>query len=489
MKLTVYSPELDHLCCLLDEEKRRCISQAAKLARNSFLQSADFLRSRPDIATRVKHLDVNNWDDELLQTGFPTYSPRRRLGFKFTFSRSLQTVLPFLLHLSELTLDNVVITSAVAQQLVSIPQLETLHLLNCKVTSKFRRVGIRSDALRRLVMEFSEHDPYHSLWRLVQFFPSIHTIVAIASWKEVTEALPDPPRLLPYVETWGDVNPFTLHFLTRMQLYNLSYTSDQWDLLLSLLENSPPLSLTHLAITASDPFNEAFTFALVEALRPAALEQLVLDGTLCASLDLFDRIREAFPTLTSLTLKYRKGLSYRETAEFRKHSTDRTHWPHASWEYAQALARFPRLMHFGWNSVQEVMISPSVLLRFECDYAAPLDDDLVVASELEDDEDDPVEYLEDPDAIFFFPKAQDPDDEHEARVTLALFARVCPNLQSFATASHVMHYFERDGDELNIVTSGYDEECKVHDPPSQGIDHPWALSKYADRQMDYKSWC
>jgi hypothetical protein len=80
---------------------------------------------------------------------------------------------------------------------------------------------------------------------------------------------------------------------------------------------------------------------VLASLRDTPLQVLAIDGLAEGEFTLFDSIAENVPSLIALTLLRR--------ASNRQENSKLTTWPHPCWEYAQRLASFQNLEHFGWN--------------------------------------------------------------------------------------------------------------------------------------------
>lgn len=416
-------------------DEGRFMYRRARLARDAFMEHADYLMNYPDVARRIRTFRASSWERCMIRYALQSRRMNGPIGFQHALSRGLEMALFSMTNIESLYLDHIGITSAVARHLVSLPRLTTLSLRKCTVSSRFRRVKITSDSLRVFVLHLSHHTSQCSPWRLAQFFPHLTTIIAYGSALVLGD---DPPFLLPYTDEWGGFNPFTLHDITHVHLHNL--TMDQWDPFLSLLlratsDQNRPIPLTHLVISAFHPFDRQFLLEMLTVLHPVPLEQLVIDGISYADPSLFEHIRAMQPTLASLTLKYRSGLA-------RHLRIAPAPWPRASWEYAQEIARFPRLTHFSWNYQTEHLICTAALVSLE---GEPWDPDVEGA-----------------------------DVQDEMDLILPLFANVCPNLRMLANHDGA-NYFYRDGGTVRTTFnhSYCDRERTLHNPPSVEGKHPW----------------
>jgi hypothetical protein len=101
------------------------------------------------------------------------------------------------------------------------------------------------------------------------------------------------------------------------------------------------LQLTHFRLLMRSGASDAVVGGVLASLREMPLQVLVIDGLAEGEFILFDSIAESFPSLIALTLVRR--------ASNRQRSSELSMWPHPCWEYAQHLASFQNLEHFGWN--------------------------------------------------------------------------------------------------------------------------------------------
>lgn len=432
----------EDLMGLSPQEMRTLFHQRAALQRDVFVQEASYLRSRPDIACPVKRFTLTCWNGTQIRTAYPN-SYKAQLEFQFTLARAVQVVLPLMSNLQTLSIRNMAITSAFAQQLVLLPRLTMLTLNICKVTSKLRRVRTRSTSVRKLFLNLddSDHNLNHSVWKLVPFFPHLSAVVVRGSTDKDTRIGAGSPMLLPFSNPPETLNPFLLPSMTHLQVSHLGY--EEWDGLLELLQEASlhgtrPLYLTNLIIHAYDPLDRDFLFNLIDALRTAPLRHLVLDGIRYAGLALLDQMQSAFPELASLTLKYRVSPGCSMLAPLTKL------WPHATWEYARALSRFSRLTHFGWNYDTDTLVYSHGLLVLENGRA------------IHDDE-------------------WHDDEDFEEDLQPLTFANICSGLQTFSTSSRSLFYIKREGSNVTI-DDGWGSSLRatvVHDPPEFWLYHPW----------------
>jgi hypothetical protein len=101
------------------------------------------------------------------------------------------------------------------------------------------------------------------------------------------------------------------------------------------------MHLTHFKLYARHGVPDSIILDVLNALRSAPLEVLVLEGIAQGSLATVDRIAEHFPNLLGLTLMRRE--------DERQHENKLATLPHFSWQYASRFSAFRRLQHFGWN--------------------------------------------------------------------------------------------------------------------------------------------
>lgn len=130
------------------------------------------------------------------------------------------------------------------------------------------------------------------------------------------------------------------------------------------------MPLTHFKLHTRRGIRDSEALFLLETLRDAPIEVLVLDGLLDAEPRLFDKIAELYQrTLVALTLIRR--------ANNRQLQNRPVVWPRPTWEYAEHLIGLTNLKHFGWNSdYHHITPTTSILLDFEQGFPADLSGDM-----------------------------------------------------------------------------------------------------------------
>ncbi|KAK0475242.1 hypothetical protein IW261DRAFT_1568172 [Armillaria novae-zelandiae] len=112
------------------------------------------------------------------------------------------------------------------------------------------------------------------------------------------------------------------------------------------LSDSP--NITHLKIRfAAGVVTDAELLSLLDAIAPQPLKNLVLDGLLEGSTDVFSNISQRFPQLTHLLLFQLLSPLGVPAA-----------WPEPSTAYASQLASLAHLRYFGWNLGDGLWLSP-----------------------------------------------------------------------------------------------------------------------------------
>ncbi|KAI0076033.1 hypothetical protein K474DRAFT_1772858 [Panus rudis PR-1116 ss-1] len=158
---------------------------------------------------------------------------------------------------------------------------------------------------------------------------------------------------IPLTEFTTVVNPFKT--LRTVILDNLVPVDVQMLSTWISLVNSP-LPLERFKLVVEGGLNRQEILQLLNALSPAKLKYLVIDGLRWAEPVLLGQIAQTFPDLVSLILHYREsGIQYKSKPAV---------WPYTSGEYAPHLANLQHLRHFGWNFRQNVVFHPGWTFQF-----------------------------------------------------------------------------------------------------------------------------
>ena len=282
-------------------------------------------------------------------------------------------------------------------------------------------------------------------WHVLGSLPVIRSLHIGTEEPENEPYIFNPQFILPGETMLGtlSLNPFRT--LERFIACPMSYL--ELDELFAWMLNAKgpgavnPLRLTHLKLAITKGLERENVRELLPILRGSPLQALSLDCLMYEEPEMLEEIAAAVPGLISLTLHYRRGVSYRNLR-----------WKHPSWEYARSLARFHRLKYFGWNfqhseGLDTVTIFPYCLQLLEKRF--PLYYSIEWAADIDVDEETP--------------------DQNDSTIARCLAAH-CPSLQ--AVIFHLS-----DSAPLVYHKSPYEEEWELdHSSCSEEYDLGETLS-------------
>ncbi|KAI0791944.1 hypothetical protein C8Q75DRAFT_610567 [Abortiporus biennis] len=209
-------------------------------------------------------------------------------------------------------------------------------------------------------------------------------------------------------------------------------------------------SLTHLKIDVQQ-IEEDDIWGLKCTLSHCPLRCLVLGYFKMVPADIYDTLSFAFPNLIALTLI--------RQIDCHEQSVEWTPREMVIWEHATEVARFPNLVHFGWNYRPLLpKASSSSIILLENDFFEPLD--------FEDDD-----------------IPNDSDTTHEMSLIVQLFASRCPNLQTMTfdpeeiapTNGPSMNYkIRRSAEGFVSVDTITDSHCFSHYNPISPNNPEWS---------------
>lgn len=328
-----------------EEEQRNATRVKAIAQCDNFFKDVDLICSRPDIAERIRRLTLSCWE----------WDDIRRVVLKNDLdSLVLNRMRDVTLRTTNLTVLNlyyISITQEFAEAIFALPHLSCLSLDCCKTELALQEPQTTPRQLEHLLVRYHDMLASNQYWSLLRYLPNVRCLQVYVNKR--TNSI--PPALF-----IGHTNPFAT--LERLQVLPLNRNRDEDDFprLLSLLRDAPTLHLTHVKLRIPVGISELETRVLVDALAPAPLRVLVLEGLYAAPPALFEHIAGALPALEGLTLLFHKSPL--------KQRLRQTRWPAAAWEYAAALAAFTRLEYFGWNFRVGAMPSPAAMLHFETGF-------------------------------------------------------------------------------------------------------------------------
>lgn len=319
-------------------------------ARDRLSCSVKILLSRGDVIQKIRCLHVANLidddhfenanivdDDSRLHSVLLAERPFSEVLLR---ARSIET-----LTMVGLTMDQQFVTAALTQL-----HLHTISMHGCSLHD----VSILPDCgtvLNVLYLFRPGENP--NSWTLLPSFTRVR-FMELRNLSDMDVCLPPP-------DIRNRINLFTT--LERVHFHNLTFDDlpvlNEW-IGQAASPNGPGLRLTHFKLGMAYGLTEEDVLGLISALEGAPMQYFVLEGTMYADPELFDRIANAFPDLLSLTVIYRDS--------DRQSKTKPAQWPYATWEYAPHFAAFHRLGHFGWNLSVDTHPSPSIMLLFENNF-------------------------------------------------------------------------------------------------------------------------
>jgi hypothetical protein len=389
-------PDTDHLC------------NVAIASRDKFLETTQFLLSRPDLTRSLRSLTIQDrWSNQSIDgTLIQDFDVLSIHDFYAAIHNDLKKILEAALNLSIVTF---ICTEVVPEFLQITSRIATLHTINfhlCKLDHQVcesittNQIESSETLLNlRLLMTNVAVDTF-GVWHTLALCPRIRTLSVLGSGYTDISIPPDIVR--------QTCNPFTT--LERVFLDHFD-PDDISALSVWMSEASGSLRLTHFKIHTRWGMDDTVVFDLLNALRWSPnMQVLVLEGLRDAGLELIDRISQACPNLFGLTLIRRHNN--------RQSETKLASWPHASYEYASHFTSFTQLNHFGWNldvDLYGLDPSPSVMSEFEAGFP-----DLLFESWEETE-------MRDQNAYF--------DDTH---LMAGSFAAHCPTLRTFAIVDRMV---------------------------------------------------
>ncbi|KAF5347054.1 hypothetical protein D9758_011614 [Tetrapyrgos nigripes] len=414
---------------LQGDDRVAFFSDLASRRRSHLVDETNFLLSRPDLIDPLQTLILfDGWSfsqrvwDENFALDHDFYAP---------VYLALNSVLQACKNLVNLEIGQFIITA---------DWLCTISLLPSLFHIKFRGSIINDPSVETAIYDgsipsspqvvsldvyegWNLNDPTREwdgggLWFTILLFPNLMTL----NHHNLHDARNPASIPQPFIRQRSTILSSSL---CRLALDNISswqipHLSDWFNLHCNF---ATPCTLTHFKLRTNRWVGDDILVRLLESLRSAPLQVLVLEGLKDGSVTLIHRIAELFPDLIGLTLIRREN--------YCQHDLKKVTWPHQSGEYAVAFANFRKLRYFGWNfRVPRYDVTPSPLVLFE-----DLADGKVF--------DDKDLYFREDDAYFA-------DTE-----MLALpFAAYCPTLELMMLESQFFYASVSRGPRGEIVVSG-----------------------------------
>lgn len=193
-------------------------------------------------------------------------------------------------------------------------------------------------------------DGIPSAWTLLPSFSGLRWLY-LCSKEGVTCLLPSPFTLRrnnPFVT----LKTAVIEGMERREWSNLVEILNDAD---SKTESGLPLTRLKLGFTNRITNDELRN--VLSALRRSAIQFLTINSV-TATPDLIDNIAHTFPNLQSLALTHDSDQGPHRFPS----------WPFPTWDYAQRLAQFNCLKHFGWNNASSPTWSPSAMVLLEAEF-------------------------------------------------------------------------------------------------------------------------
>ncbi|KAK1226928.1 hypothetical protein PQX77_010099 [Marasmius sp. AFHP31] len=408
-----------------------------KLAREKTRDLAahvDFLTSRPDLARLIQTLEVeDHWNSDGREV--PILRARAyKNPFYDSINHSMCSLLPACLGLTQITIKHFVITSDWLKAISQLLKLHTIYFTYARIEDETVETDVIHNTIplapQVLNVEWSERwninrealfreSTGRGLWYTLPLLPNLVTFKHHAPPTPDTTWLPSVD-----VQDRSDLLCQGLRKLAlRLLLHDVPTLAD-W-ITQSELQRSTPCTLTHVKLTMHSPLPEDLAIVLLESLRSAPLQVLVLEHIKRGSLLLIERIVQLFPDLVGLTLTQREGRLPRSPTR------QTVFWPHQTGEYACRFQGFRRLRYFGWNlHIPTYEYAPAAMLRWE----ATISDDAVTNTP--------------PAAAVVSSHDHDEDEVGVLGTAVArLFGCYCPTLVVMVVEGHILDGYSIDREE------------------------------------------
>ncbi|KAI0072762.1 hypothetical protein K474DRAFT_1711319 [Panus rudis PR-1116 ss-1] len=322
------------------EEKISHYSRALMQMEQRLIQNLHILLQSPDACQKIKHLSID--DDWVhiacqlpgrLEPGVrdqPEAMRRRR-----TISDLLSRVLSLTTNVREIEVGGWDVTLPLMHAMQSSKVLHTIKFTRCVADFQYTSNPFLSN-VDTFGFSFPRGPSFSNIWSLVFLCTNLRYL-AYADTSFNIHIQPD--LIMPEAHLQAKFNLFAkLEAVIFDRLFPLDVEA-----LSSWITVARPsgLRLKRFRLFVHGGLVRESILVLLTALSGAPMVSFILDGIRWADPALLDHISDAFPNLESLVLVYRDS--------DRQFNRKATAWPYPSWTYAQRLASFPCLRHFGWN--------------------------------------------------------------------------------------------------------------------------------------------
>lgn len=330
-------------------------------------ENVDYLLKKRAKFSDANRLVVENWWSGAVTGGGPIDLSESHPHFDETLTENVTRALDICAGIKIIYLRGMMISPAFIEALAErCQQLTTILLDRCWMPVDLDPLELLATtpltSVRLVYLHLRADYGFEAsrIWRMMPLFTQATKLQVSSCYNE------ERGFLLPDGASYARFNPFIK--AEKLQIEALE-GHQMWSLNRWLLSVQAPLPLTHFKLSVRGVLDSVDRVQLTEGLRSAPMLQvLVIDGLIDASPEILQSFANGHDALVALTLILRDS--------WRQSKAKLCTWPGSTWEYAPALAAFPRLRHFGWNARIDLNeATPSIMQLFETDFAEQSDDE------------------------------------------------------------------------------------------------------------------
>lgn len=346
-----------------------CLQGMAVTGRDKYIETLEFILSRPDLTQSLTSLSLSNlwspasqFDDTMAEGFLPTGLDA---NFYDPIEQYNRRVFRATINLTKLTIRGFEITTEFVRTTTQLPSLHTLSFSLCSLENELQMSALEADfpkyeRVLNLDMNFrarTDDDDYIDPWFLLPLCPNMQTLTVLGGASTVGIVL--PPE-----DLWDALNPFkSLEKFTILDLVGWEVTAlGRWVKGASGREGRS-IRMTHFKLQTKGSFGEMDMSVLVNALGYApALKVCGFEGI---------RAEAATPGIISLIARHLSnilGLIIIVNDKWQSYSSTYRRWPSPMWAYGSCFSSFSRLQYFEWNNRFEHEITPAQMLFMEEGY-------------------------------------------------------------------------------------------------------------------------
>ena len=348
-------------------EDVQSLLKAATESRGRYIETSEFIFSRPDLVKSLTSLSLLNlWNlDEQFEGTTAQGLTLTDLDENFFVPVEWQNhrLLQITVNLTELRMLGFSIGADFVRITTQLPSLTKLFINRCSLTGeaqalaigahspKYERVLDLSILFRSRMQEEDETD----LWHLVPLCPNVQLFTACALGVGFG-------FVLPLEELWDRLSPFKV--AEKIAFLGLAawevHTLGNW-ITRTAGSGAHPIRMTHFKLLSEGSFGEMGMSSLAGGLSHVQDLQVCVFGGIhhdAATTRLIDLISHFIPNILGLTINI---------ASMRQHQQCRV-WPSPMWAYGSHFSSFPRLLYFGWDNYFDDEITPAQMLFIEEGY-------------------------------------------------------------------------------------------------------------------------